>query len=179
MSESQMQPGWYYAQGDAPGTQRYWDGTQWVGGPPPVGQTQDGAMTAGGAGQSVEYGPRAVAWLIDVGPYLLAGFIGNFLSDSLGFILGLVALVYLLANKGVKMGQSGQSFGKASQGIKLVSENTGQPIGVGMALVRLFVSLLFMIPCFIPYILDHLWPLWDGEQKRLLDKIFSTKVVPA
>ena len=31
MSESQMQPGWYYAQGDAPGTQRYWDGTQWVG----------------------------------------------------------------------------------------------------------------------------------------------------
>lgn len=173
-----MQPGWYYAQGDAPGTQRYWDGTQWVGGPQPVGQAQDSAVGAVG-GQGVEFGPRAVAWLIDVGPYLLAGFIGNFLSDSLGFILGLIALGYLLFNKGYKMGTTGQSFGKANQGIKLVSENTGQPIGVGIAIVRLLVSFLFLLPCLIPYILDHLWPLWDGDKKRLLDKIFSTRVVPA
>lgn len=26
-------PGWYNAQGDPPGSQRYWDGTQWVGEP--------------------------------------------------------------------------------------------------------------------------------------------------
>jgi uncharacterized membrane protein YhaH (DUF805 family) len=26
-------PGWYYAQGDPPGTQRYWDGAKWVGQP--------------------------------------------------------------------------------------------------------------------------------------------------
>lgn len=29
-------PGWYHAQGDPPGTQRWWDGAQWVGGPAPV-----------------------------------------------------------------------------------------------------------------------------------------------
>ena len=29
-------PGWYYAQGDPPGTQRYWDGQKWEGGPQPV-----------------------------------------------------------------------------------------------------------------------------------------------
>ena len=29
-------PGWYYAQGDPPGTQRYWDGSNWQGGPQPV-----------------------------------------------------------------------------------------------------------------------------------------------
>jgi uncharacterized RDD family membrane protein YckC len=28
-------PGWYQAQGDPPGTQRWWDGNQWVGGPQP------------------------------------------------------------------------------------------------------------------------------------------------
>jgi uncharacterized membrane protein YhaH (DUF805 family) len=31
-------PGWYYAQGDPPGTQRYWDGVQWVGEPQGAGQ---------------------------------------------------------------------------------------------------------------------------------------------
>ncbi|MEM7272090.1 MAG: RDD family protein [Actinomycetota bacterium] len=178
MSESQMQPGWYYAQGDAPGTQRYWDGTQWVGGPQPVGQGSDVAA-GGGLGQSVEFGPRATAWLIDVGPYWLAVIIGSFTDQTVNILIGLVALAYLLYNKGFKMGTSGQSFGKGSQGIKLVSENTGQPIGVGMAILRLFVSWLFLLPCLIPHILDHLWPLWDGDKKRLLDKIFSTKVVQA
>ena len=33
---SGQQSGWYYAQGDPPGTHRYWDGAQWVGGPQPV-----------------------------------------------------------------------------------------------------------------------------------------------
>ena len=26
-------PGWYHAEGDPPGTQRFWDGTHWQGGP--------------------------------------------------------------------------------------------------------------------------------------------------
>lgn len=30
-------PGWYYAEGDPPGTERYWDGTMWTEGPRPVG----------------------------------------------------------------------------------------------------------------------------------------------
>lgn len=33
MTMPQQPPGWYYAQGDPPGTQRWWDGSQWVGGP--------------------------------------------------------------------------------------------------------------------------------------------------
>jgi len=46
-------PGWYYAQGDPPGTQRYWDGELWIGepqmtaaplGPPPP----PGGYAAGG-----------------------------------------------------------------------------------------------------------------------------------
>ncbi len=30
-------PGWYHAEGDPPGTERYWDGTMWTEGPRPVG----------------------------------------------------------------------------------------------------------------------------------------------
>ena len=33
------EPGWYYAEGDPPGTQRFWDGAQWQGGPQVVGST--------------------------------------------------------------------------------------------------------------------------------------------
>lgn len=31
-----MPPGWYPADGDPPGTQRYWDGETWQGGPQPI-----------------------------------------------------------------------------------------------------------------------------------------------
>jgi len=30
-------PGWYNAEGDPPGTERYWDGSMWTEGPRPVG----------------------------------------------------------------------------------------------------------------------------------------------
>ena len=36
MAESAT-PGWYHAQGDPPGTERYWDGSAWTEGPRPVG----------------------------------------------------------------------------------------------------------------------------------------------
>ena len=42
-------PGWYYADGDPVSTQRYWDGTQWQGGPQPtMGYSSPGFATAGG-----------------------------------------------------------------------------------------------------------------------------------
>ena len=31
MSQGQTPAGWYHAEGDPPGTTRYWDGSQWVG----------------------------------------------------------------------------------------------------------------------------------------------------
>lgn len=178
MSESQMQPGWYYAQGDAPGTQRYWDGTQWVGGPQIVGQPQDGVVstTAGTA----EFGPRAIAWLIDTWPWWLVMVVNLTVSSvTVSLVLALLAFIYIVFSKGIQMGQTGQSIGKKTQGLKLIKQDTGQPIGVGLALARLFVSWLFLLPCFIPYILDHLWPLWDPENERLLDKMFGTRVVQA
>ena len=36
MSNS-AQPGWYHAQGDPPGTERFWDGSAWTEGPRPIG----------------------------------------------------------------------------------------------------------------------------------------------
>lgn len=40
-------PGWYHAQGDPPGTNRWWDGAQWVGGP-----------VAAASGPAPQYAPQ-------------------------------------------------------------------------------------------------------------------------
>lgn len=45
----QQPAGWYHADGDPPGTQRWWDGNQWVGGP--VAGTTGAPVAQGG-----EYG---------------------------------------------------------------------------------------------------------------------------
>ncbi len=42
--------GWYYAQGDPPGTQRYWDGAAWQGDPQPVNPTADHPAPSTGSG---------------------------------------------------------------------------------------------------------------------------------
>ena len=36
MAGASTPPGWYAAEGDPPGTQRWWDGNQWVGEPQPI-----------------------------------------------------------------------------------------------------------------------------------------------
>lgn len=66
MSESNVQPGWYPAQGDPPGTQRYWDGTQWVGEPHPVGAAQPQAAYepppfSGQEGPNADWAPAGYA----------------------------------------------------------------------------------------------------------------------
>lgn len=190
MSESQMQPGWYYAQGDAPGTQRYWDGAQWVGGPQPVGQPQDGgAMATVGGGVPAEWGQRALAYLIDVGitigiyiAALIVGAIFGAINDTLGAIVTLIGVLgylgFTIWNSIIRQGQTGQTLGKTQQNIKLVRDDSGQPVGPGMAFVRLLVAgLLSFVTCGIGGILDLLWPLWDDQNKRLTDKILNFSVV--
>lgn len=64
MSEGQMPAGWYYAEGDPPGTQRYWDGGQWTGEPQLVAGAPGGAMA--GQGQYASPGKRIGGRIIDV-----------------------------------------------------------------------------------------------------------------
>lgn len=52
-----MQPGWYHAEGDPPGTQRYWDGELWQGEPTFVSAAPI-APGAGGAPRAAGYYPE-------------------------------------------------------------------------------------------------------------------------
>ena len=189
--------GWYYAQGDPPGTQRYWDGTQWVGGPQaaqgasePVGYGQQ-PMGYGGSRVPAEWGTRALAALID-GGIALVGYIVLIIlvailsqvSDALGGIVWFVGLLgilgYYIWNFVIMQGGTGQTIGKQKMNIRLVADATGQPVGAGMAFVRWLVAgLISSITCGIGGLVDILWPLWDADKKRLTDKILNFSVIQA
>lgn len=91
----------------------------------------------------------------------------------------LVAFVVMILNKGIKQGASGRSVGKSVTGVALVHVDSLQPPGAGRAIGRTVVFYVFTIlTCGIFGLLDVLWPLWDGRGQRIVDKMFSTRVIP-
>lgn len=185
---SQQPPGWYYAQGDPPGTQRYWDGTQWQGGPQAAGGTA--AQAAGGAGYGgavpAEAGTRFVAFLMDAGIVVVAAivlgiFIAIFgaISDTLGSLVAVLGYLAIFAfqiyNWVYLQGTTGQTIGKKQQNISTLKSDTMQPVGVGMAIVRMLLIGIFAIPCY----LDHWWILVDADNRRLSDKVLEMHVYKA
>lgn len=72
----------------------------------------------------------------------------------------------------------GQTPGKRLLGIRVVSDETGRRIGYGRAFGRYAITFVFSI-FFLPLILDYLWPLWDGKNQALHDKVVGSVVVRA
>ncbi|MEM9561545.1 MAG: RDD family protein [Actinomycetota bacterium] len=190
-SGSSQPPGWYYAQGDPPGTQRYWDGAQWQGAPQATAPATPSAepgynpMMSGGR-RRADAGKRFIAYLIDVaiiigiyivGLILIA--IGSGISDGLGAVFSvLLAIAYIgyaIYNFLYLQGTTGQTIGKRMQGITLLRQDNGQPVGIGMAFVRGILQAIFAIPCY----LDHWWILVDEDNQRLSDKVLKFHVYDA
>jgi uncharacterized RDD family membrane protein YckC len=144
--------------------------------PPPPGAPAAGAPYA-------EWPQRALAYLIDLAPVIGIVIVEQILFAIMpGVIDLLVALVSVVAilgwvvyNYGIQQGASGYTLGKGIVGIKLISEETGQPIGTGMAVARYFVHILDAIPCYIGF----LWPLWDEKKQTFADKVLKQIVVTA
>ncbi len=184
-----MPPGWYQAAGDPPGTQRYWDGTQWQGGPQPVAtaggvSAPGGAQAAvGGGAPAAQIGARIVAALIDTGIVIGIIIVGTIVAavlgavaDVLGLLVFLVtylgALGFGLYNQIYLLGTTGQSIGKKQQGVKLLANKTGQPVGIGMVFVRGILGGILLDIC----LLDFFWMFKDGERLRLSDQILDFQV---
>jgi len=197
-------PGWYHAQGDPADTQRYWDGSQWVGDPQPAAGSDPAAQAAQGMSQGyaaqpaagvaaggatpAEFGTRFVAYLIDtvivVGGYVAVFIISLVLgavSNTLGSIFSLLGILGILGfgiwQHIIVQGNTGQTIGKQKQGIKLVKDATGQPVGAGGAFLRIIVGSAFGLLCGVGQLVDLAWPLFDDQKKRLTDKILDNSVV--
>ncbi len=173
--------GWYYAEGDPPGTHRYWDGTQWTGGPQAVQGGYAGAPVAPQFVQSASVGPRILAWLIDLivaavpaGILLLVGGV----SDEV-LTIGYIGLMLIfLGNQVVLQGLTGQTLGKKVMGLIVVDEVTGEPLGLLKAIGRFLIPTALNFACGLYWLLDYAWPLFDGRNQRLTDKMMKLTVAP-
>lgn len=87
-------------------------------------------------------------------------------------ILGLIA--FAVWNSGYRQGTTGQSIGRQVTKTKLVKIETGEPVGFGMALVRVGVTLGFG---YVTFGIGLLWSLRNPKRQTLADKIVETVVV--
>jgi uncharacterized RDD family membrane protein YckC len=124
-------------------------------------------------------GPRAGFWL-RLGALVLdtvvLGIVDAILGvalKSVGEILALVVSIgYFTWLEG---GRRGQTLGKQAVGIRVISFETGGPIGYPRAFVRYvgrYVSAIVIL-------LGYFWMLWDREKQCWHDKFAGDVVVPS
>lgn len=158
------------------------------GGFPPPGGPPPGGQPPGTPGPLAEWQDRLVSGLIDyVGPMFLAGFLGFFIDvavDTRGaffspfqFLFAVAAVGWGIYN-GYLAGETGQSYGMKQSGLRLVGEQTGQPIGGSQGAVRNLLFIANLICCGgIVLLVDALFPLWDPKKQTLRDKIGKSVVI--
>ncbi len=159
MSESQTQPaGWYHAQGDPPGTQRYWDGTQWQGDAEPLPGEVEPVGGLNLAEPVNRIGARVIdgiVWivLLLVVAYLVTGTSGIGLrAEGVSYGAHLIATVIgtaLVAAYEVLMVLTRQAtLGKVALGLKVARQDGSAP-GRNEALLR-------VVPFALPQLLAAL-----------------------
>lgn len=87
-------------------------------------------------------------------------------------LTGIAYLGLYIWNIFIKQGRTGYTIGKGVLGIKLISEQSGQPVGAGTAFVR---QLCHILDGF--FYIGFLWPLWDAKRQTFADKIMATVVI--
>ncbi|WP_103348167.1 RDD family protein [Amycolatopsis sp. CA-128772] len=179
-----QQPGGQQPFGQPPPGQAPYGQPTPYGQPAPFGQPAPYGQQGNPFGPPRNYaawGQRALGALIDFGPVVLLyaiviplSFSGN-MGSLLTVLVGFAWLGWSIYNRWIQQGNTGQSLGKRVAKIKLVREDTGQPIGAGMAFVRDLAHFVDNIICYVGW----LWPLWDDKSQTLADKIIGTVVVNA
>lgn len=178
---------------------------QWVSAPPGSGSGSGAPDIGQLPGQLAGFDDRAYSFLTDLMalfiPFIvfivvvhIAGF-GRF-GDPTGVIIIVNfgwPIAFAVWNSGYRQGTTGQSIGRRVTKTKLVKIETGEPIGFGMALLRLICvtvtigigvvtfGLLANVAIlgigFLIGLLNYLWPLWDPKQQTVTDKIVKAVVV--
>ncbi|KRE44072.1 RDD family protein [Knoellia sp. Soil729] len=99
---------------------------------------------------------------------------GQMALGGLLVVLGILLMIGIQVwNRIFRMGRTGQSVGKKAMGLKLINEQTGQPIGAIQSFLR---ELLGGLINQIVY-LSYLWMLWDDNKQTLADKIVHSTVI--
>jgi uncharacterized RDD family membrane protein YckC len=83
------------------------------------------------------------------------------------------AAVFAIWNQIIRQGRTGQSLGKKWVGIRVVKEETGQPLGGWLTFGRQLLHILDALACYIGF----LWPLWDAKRQTFADKLVKSVVL--
>jgi uncharacterized RDD family membrane protein YckC len=89
-----------------------------------------------------------------------------------GAVLVVAGLAWDWYNRWLTAGRTGQSLGKRVFRLRLLSEQTGEPIGGGNTFVRDLLHILDAIA-----LLGFLWPVWDAKRQTFADMLMATIVV--
>ncbi|MDQ3940625.1 MAG: RDD family protein [Actinomycetota bacterium] len=73
--------------------------------------------------------------------------------------------------------EKGQTPGKMVMKIQVRDEATGGRVSYGKAGLRYLVGAVLFILCFVPGIVDILFPLWDPKRQTIHDKAANTLVI--
>jgi len=190
----QSQPGQYGATGYGQTAEGYQDPNAAYGATPAptygAGYPNTGSVAAYGydsgyasaAPELATFGNRALGWAIDyaapaVAYGILSSIIGNLghgaISGLLTFVLWVAEVAFIVWNSGYQAGTTGYSLGRKIAKTKLVSEATGQPLGSGTGILRVFAHIVDSVICYVGW----LFPLWDSKRQTIADKIVKSVVV--
>ncbi|NNK91403.1 MAG: DUF2510 domain-containing protein [Acidimicrobiia bacterium] len=155
MTDGQQPPGWYPAEGDPPGTVRWWDGTKWVGGPQSQGVQQQAGYVAPGAGALANGRELADPWMRIAAAVIdgvLVGIVGLIFggaaafsaglnTDSDGFelvpsagalVLAFIGSVIIAAYHTAMNTYLSGGLGKQLLGLRIVGRNGEEPLGTSL-----------------------------------------------
>jgi len=99
---------------------------------------------------------------------------GN-VGGAIGSVLKLAMIIFAIAYEFVAVGRLGQTVGRRVLGIQVVDHLNGAPIGVGRAVLRVFVFALMGLPFYLGY-LSYFFD-GSGEHRAWHDKAADDRVV--
>ncbi len=121
-----------------------------------------GAASSGALGPGADEGTEA---LVGLGLFAL---LGGFFVLAVGYEVGMIAT-------------KGATLGKMAAGIRVVDENTGNPIGGGQSALRFVIHYGASLLCSLIALVVYLSPLFDntGRNQGWHDKVANDLVVAA
>lgn len=146
-SAGQQPPGWYHAHGDPSGTQRFWDGTAWVGTPQPgPGSSDEAAVNI--ALPIPRIAARVIDWIlwlaIRAGAAAFIGYVAGsepadtWLDRALIPVLGVILIsIYEIG----LVARTGATVGKMAMGLKVVNRD-GRAVDLSTAMYRVLPLLV-------------------------------------